>query len=129
MGKKFRLIGELHEEKAWAAVAHLSQCRTWVHIDTVGDFLLLCQIDAERVDMAAADPNSRYALPRGVTKWPKGWDLHTIASALSSATNHGTLEHASSPNGNMFKAVSAEHHTKWSYTNTSVPQVPSKEIA
>ena len=128
MGKKFRLIGELHEEKAWAAVAYLSKGVDWVSIDSVGDFLLMCQIDADRVGMAASDTDSRYALPVGVNKWPKGWDLHTIASALSLATNHGTVDHAALPSGNHFKAVLADAHTKWSYTNTSVPAVPPKEL-
>jgi len=128
MSRKFRLIGELQEEKAWAAVSHLSANRVWVTIDSVGDFLLMCQADAERVGMLESDPNSRYALPKGVTKWPKGWDLHVIAAALASATNHGTVEHESRDGINMFRAVPADMHTRWSYTNVSVPNVPKKEL-
>lgn len=122
--KHFRLLGTPEEERAWAAVAYLTSSHRWVHIDTVGDFLRMRQVEATAVKFDSHDPATRYALRPGVTRWPKGWEDPILASALSSAVDHRTVDHVCHGGENYFRARAATDHHPWSYENPSVPAPP-----
>lgn len=117
--RRIRLIGNPLEEKAWAAVMWLSKGSAFVHIDSVGDFLIKCQVNAPRGDAAS----ERYAARPGVTKLPNGWDLHHIATALSQCVDHKTIQHEVRPDGNYFRGVPAKDHDMWSYKDVSTPEI------
>lgn len=122
-----RLIAKPFVEKAWAAVALLGKHSpdSWVDIDDVGDFLKKRQIDAGLVDFISSDPSTRYALRPGVSQFPKGWDDHSIATALAAAANRQLVQHERRREGNFFKAVFPEDHSLWKVPNTALPQHPT----
>lgn len=124
--RRVRLHGKPDEERAWAAIMVLTQGKTWVDLDTVGDFLRMRQHEADRVRHDPKDPATRYALPKSVLKWPKGWEVAVIARAVSLAMDHQTIEHrhAEGPDGrhtNEFRGVPQFAHDLWTYPNTSLP--------
>ena len=121
MKRRIQLLGRQAEEKAWAATWLLSQGQFWVPIDDIGDFLRMRQVDAAAVKFHPDDPNTRYALPPGATKWPKGWEDTIVARGLSAAVDHRTLLHRKVDGINQFCAVPAEEHDLWSYENTNTP--------
>jgi hypothetical protein len=122
--KHFKLIGSEDEEKAWAAVHALTHATKWVHIETVGDFLRMRQLDASAVNFDPSDPSTRYALPQRITKWRTGWEDAIISRALSDAIDHGTVVHRRLDDGNYFKSVAVQDHGAWSYSTKSTPLPP-----
>jgi len=124
--RRVRLHGKPEEERAWAAIMVLTQGKTWVGLDEVGDFLRMRQHEADRAGRDPKDPSTRYTLPKSVIKWPKGWEDATIARAVSLAMDHRTVEHRhnQTPSGrvNEFCAIPQAEHDLWTYQNTSLPQ-------
>jgi len=123
-GRKIRLLAKKHEEKAWAAVVAVGGEHRWVSIDEVGDFLAKRQVDATSVKFSGKDPNSRYALRPGVSKHPKGWEQHGVATALSSCVDKRLLEHQRREDGNYFKAIPPTKHDIWGLVDDYVPIDP-----
>lgn len=123
--RNVRLHGKADEERAWAAVMALSGGARWVTLDEIGDFLRMRQIEAEREHFAQDAAATRYALPKSVVKWPRGWEDATIARAVSLAMDHQTIEHRHRQTDgariNEFRGVPQPAHDLWTYENTKVP--------
>lgn len=120
-----RMLAAPRVEKAWAALRAVMRDDTeWVPIDTIGDFLLKRQIDATTVQFNPRDANTRYALEPGLSKYPKGWEPHLVAAALSEAVDKRLVEHERRENGNFFRALPEEVHELWGLQNAQVPIDP-----
>lgn len=122
--RKMRLIASKTEERAWAALMAMGGVEQWTSIDSVGDFLKKRQIDAQAVNFAERDPNSRYALRPGLTKHPKGWDDHTVAGALSRCVDKQLVEHQRRDDGNYFRAIKPDNHDMWGLVDDYAPIDP-----
>lgn len=122
--RRVQLLCDAKTEKAWAAVALLTQGLGWISLDAVGDFLKDCQRRAAAVKFNPKDVNTRYALKSGT------WDEPTIVEAIRTAGTYRLLRHHRFPDGqNHLISVPTEQHTMWTVPNAELPVDPSWNYA